>query len=152
MPRFTTESASRHEKLRSSEVLFLVVRVTVAAVWLYEGLWLKVLLRAPHELAVVESLPHVLPLSPTDLLTLIGFGETLLAVGVLSGLFWRPLALLQAALVVLMNTGGIVFAGGTAIGDPLGLVVHNLPFLACIALIGAYGPGPRIITQSNSRK
>jgi uncharacterized membrane protein YphA (DoxX/SURF4 family) len=86
------------------------------------------------------------------MLALIGCGETLLALGVLSGLFSRPLAWLQAALVVLMNTGGIVFAGGTAIEDPLGLVIHNLPFLACVALVGTYGPGPHTLTLSSSKK
>ncbi|HEX4950892.1 MAG TPA: DoxX-like family protein [Blastocatellia bacterium] len=122
------------------QVIF-VLRVVVALVWLHEGLWLKLIARAPHEVAVVEAVGQVGPLSPLQLLTLIGAGETLLAVGVLSGLFSRTLSLFQIVLLVTMNTIGILSSGGTAIPDPLGLVIKNLPLLMCIALIGLYGPG-----------
>ena len=67
-------------------------------------------------------------------------GETLLALGVLSGLWWRPLAWFQLALLAAMNAIGIL-AGGGAIADPAGLILRNLPFAMCIILIGLYGPG-----------
>jgi len=78
-------------------------------------------------------------LSPAQVPFAIGCGETLLGLGVLSGWLWRPLAILQAALLVLMNGIGIAFAG-PAIPNPVSLVIHNLPFLLCIAVLGFHGP------------
>jgi len=37
---------------------FWLIRVAVAAVWLYEGLWCKLLRGQPHELEVVEAVPY----------------------------------------------------------------------------------------------
>ncbi len=121
--------------------IIFALRFIVALVWLHEGLWLKLVTRAPHEVAVVEAVGQVGPLAPLQLLLLIGAGETVLAIGVLSGLFWRALAVFQIVLLVTMNAIGILRSGGTAIPDPLGLVIKNLPLLMCIALIGLYGPG-----------
>jgi len=119
--------------------LLAAIRVAVAAVWIYEGLWLKVLRPSPHELAVVQSVAVGL-LSPPRLLFLIGCGETLLGLGVLSRLYARPLAWFQGALLVLMNGLGIAF-GGSAIPDPFGLVIHNLPLFLCIVALGVHAPG-----------
>jgi uncharacterized membrane protein YphA (DoxX/SURF4 family) len=119
--------------------LLVAMRLAVAAVWIYEGLWQKVLRPAPHELAVVQSVA-LGPLAPLQLLQLIGIGETLLGLGVLSGLYARPLAWFQGVLLVLMNGIGIAFSGG-AIADPAGLVLRNLPLLLCIAALGVHGPG-----------
>lgn len=116
------------------------VRAGVALVWLYEGLWQKLIRRAPHELAVVEGVGGVGPLTPAQFLQFVGAGETLLALGVLSGLWWRPLAWFQIALLAAMNGVGIVMGGG-AISDPAGLIVRNVPFVLCIAVVGLYGPG-----------
>lgn len=123
-----------------SPVFVFVVRLAIALVWLYEGLWLKLIERAPHELAVVEGVGGLMSLTPLQFLQLIGAGETLLALGVLSGLFWRPLAWFQLALLVAMNAIGIL-KGGNAISDPAGLLIRNLPFVLCIVIVGLYGPG-----------
>ncbi len=117
--------------------LLAIVRLAVAAVWIYEGLWLKVVRPAPHELAVAQSVTLGL-LSPITLLRVIGGGETLLGLGVLSGRYPRFLAWFQGLVLVLMNVLGILFAG-SAIPDPVGLVIHNLPLLACIIVLGAGG-------------
>jgi uncharacterized membrane protein YphA (DoxX/SURF4 family) len=119
-------------------VLLAGIRVAVAAVWIYEGLWLKVLRPAPHELALVESLPFR-ALSPSQILLGIGVGETLLGLGVLSGWHARLLAWFQGVLLVLMNGIGIALGGG-AVADPVGLVIHNLPLLLCIIALGVHGP------------
>jgi uncharacterized membrane protein YphA (DoxX/SURF4 family) len=115
------------------------MRVAVAAVWIYEGLWLKVLRPAPHELALVAAVAPA-PLSPARFLLLIGCGETLLGLAVLSGLYARPLAFFQGTLLVLMNFLGILFGGGS-IADPVGLVIRNVTLLLCIAALGLHGPG-----------
>jgi uncharacterized membrane protein YphA (DoxX/SURF4 family) len=119
--------------------LLAAIRLAVAAVWIYEGLWLKVVRPAPHELAVAQSVT-VGPFSPATLLHLIGGGETVLGLAVLSGRFDRVLAWFQGVVLVLMNAIGILFAG-SALPDPVGLVIHNLPLLLCIVVLGVYGPG-----------
>src|SRR5207253_451902 len=90
--------------------LLAAIRLAVAAVWIYEGLWLKVLRPSPHELAVVQGI-HIGPLSPSRLLLIIGGGELLLGVGVLSARYDRLLAWVQGVVLVLMNALGILFAG-----------------------------------------
>lgn len=116
-----------------------LLRVAVAAVWLYEGLWLKVLQPSPHEVAIVRNVVSGTSVSPTLFLALIGIGETLLALAILSGLFARPLAWLQATLLIGMNALGILLGRG-AITQPFSLLIHNLPMLACIALLGLSAP------------
>lgn len=124
----------------------LVVRVAIAATWLYQGLWLKVIAADPHHLAIVESIGG--PMTPLAFLRLIGAGETLLALGVLSGVWHRFLAVFQIALLVAMNALGILFGGG-AIERPLRLVVQNLPFILCVALLGLHGPGALALRRSD---
>ena len=124
---------------RVHPTLLAAIRVAVAAVWIYEGFWLKMARPAPHELAVMGAV-SLGSLSPSRLLFLIGCGEVLLGLGVLSGLYFRFLAWFQVVVLVLMNGIGILFAG-KAISDPFGLVIHNLPFLLCIVVLGVYGPG-----------
>lgn len=122
-----------------SPTFLTVVRCGIALVWLYQGLWLKVIAHDPHHLAIVRSFA-VAPITPLLLMTLIGSGETLLGLGVLSGLFWRALAWFQGLLLVVMNLTGILFGGGH-IAQPVGLLIGNLPLLLCITLVGIYGPG-----------
>jgi uncharacterized membrane protein YphA (DoxX/SURF4 family) len=131
--------ASYSSKAITPQTIFCL-RVCVAIVWLYEGLWLKLIEQAPHELAVVASVGAIGPISRLQFMQLIGAGETLLAVGVISGLFWRPIAWLQVVLLTAMNSIGI-FKGGDAISDPGDLIVRNLPLVVCISVIGFYGPG-----------
>ncbi len=80
-------------------------------------------------------------LSPATLLFLIGCGELLLGLGVLSGIYPRFLAWFQGVILVLMNALGIAFAG-KAIADPAGLVIHNVPLLLCILVLGVHTPAP----------
>src|ERR1019366_3087128 len=54
----------------------LVVRGAVAAVWLYEGLWCKVLGREPHQVQVVEAVPRLGPLVGRPFLVALGLVET----------------------------------------------------------------------------
>ncbi|MHA3772523.1 DoxX-like family protein [Verrucomicrobiota bacterium sgz303538] len=112
-------------------------RAIVALTWLYQGFWLKVVALDPHHLEIVT---HVGFSSPEIALRLIGLGETLLGLGVLSGILYRWIALFQIVLIVAMNVTGILFGGGS-IAHPAGLLIGNLPLLFCIALVGWYGPG-----------
>lgn len=114
------------------------LRMLVAAVWLYNGLVLKLWLVDPEHLAVVEAMEPPLGLSARAFLALVGAGETLLGLAVASGLWHRPLAVFQILLIVTMNAIGSLSGG---VDDPWGLLVANLPLLAVIALLGRYGPG-----------
>ena len=105
-----------------------LLQAAVAAVWLYEGLWCKVLARSPHEFEVVEQVPFLAPSTSHALLRLLGFLEALLGAWVLSG--WQPVAaaLVQTGLLVGLNTSGIYFSRDR-IPDPAGMVVKNAAFL-----------------------
>jgi uncharacterized membrane protein YphA (DoxX/SURF4 family) len=117
-----------------------VARLILASIWLYHGLWNKLISPAAHHVAVVEQIGSLGPLTPRMFLTMIGLGETLLGLGTASGWLFRFVALFQIVLVVTMNAIGIMFAS-KAIADPVALVFQNLPFLACAALVAAHGPG-----------
>ena len=115
--------------------LLLGVRLVLALTWLYQGLWVKLIVVDPHHLAIVEG---VFPASPRAFLSLIGAGETLLGLGIASGLVYRFVTAFQAILLISMNAVGILSGG---VPQPLGLIVGNLPLLMCMLLIWRCGPG-----------
>ena len=106
----------------------LLTQVAVAAVWLYEGLWCKLLGRMPHQFEVVGAVPFFGPRSAAWVLRALGVGECGLAIWVLSG--WQPVcaAVAQTGLLVTMNSGGLLWAR-QIIPDPAGMVVKNFAFL-----------------------
>jgi uncharacterized membrane protein YphA (DoxX/SURF4 family) len=106
----------------------ILLRLAIAAVWLYEGLWCKLLGRVPHQEAVVEAHPLFGPRSAAVVLKGIGVVEVLLAVWVLSGYAPWLAALVQTALLVGMNANGLLFARHI-IPDPGGMVVKNFAFI-----------------------
>ena len=116
----------------------LAIRVILAAVWFYNGLYLKLILVDPAHLKVVEAVGQLGPLTPARFLFLIGLGETLLGLWILSGFLYRYSCGLQFVLIVLMNCIGIL-SGGVA--NPPGLVITNLPLLAAIWTSARLGPG-----------
>jgi uncharacterized membrane protein YphA (DoxX/SURF4 family) len=121
-------------------VLLLVIRLAMALVWLYNGLWLKVIAQNAHHLAIVESVFGE-GLRARAALTAIGLAETLLAIGIATGLAARFVNATQIVVLLAMNAVGIVFAHGE-IAQPAGLLIQNLPLFCCAALIIVQGPGP----------
>lgn len=113
----------------------LLVRIAVAAVWLYEGLWCKVLGREPHQVQVVEAVPTLGPLVGRHGLFVLGLVETALAGWVLSGVDPGLCAITQTVLLVTLNANGLVWARHI-IHDPRGMVVKNVAFLL-LAWVGA---------------
>ncbi len=107
----------------------LASRACIAAVWIYNGLWLKLLQPSDHHTDIVASVPgwatYAAWITP-----LIGAVEVLLAAWVLAA--WRPrtAAWVQTQLLAAMNFGGIFFAGDR-IADPAGMVLGNL----CLVLL-----------------
>jgi hypothetical protein len=105
-----------------------VARLAVALVWLYQGLWCKVLARCPGHRAIVESVPWLgEPVAAAALATL-GLAEILLAAWVLSG--WRPwwAAGVQTVLLLCMNGGGLLW-GREHIADAGAMITQNIAFL-----------------------
>ena len=106
----------------------LLVRGAVAAVWLYEGLWCKVLGREPHQVQVVEEVPRLGPILGRKFLLALGLVETTLGVWVMSGVTPGLCAVVQTTLLIALNANGLLWARHI-IHDPAGMVVKNVSFL-----------------------
>jgi uncharacterized membrane protein YphA (DoxX/SURF4 family) len=116
----------------------LLIRCAIAAVWLYEGFWCKVLGRMPDQKGIVEAVPLLGPARVAVVLPVLGVLECGLAAWVLSG--WAPVwaAAVQTGLLVGMNANGLVFAR-RLIHDPAGMVVKNFVFVVLIWVAAAQG-------------
>ena len=114
----------------------LFVRSVVAGVWIYQGLWCKLLGRTARHEALVGSAPFLTPRAARLTMFTLAVTECLLAIWVLVG--WRPLAALttQCVLLAAMNAGGLMWAR-ELIPDPAGMVLQNVAFLT-LAGVGAY--------------
>jgi len=105
-----------------------LLQAAVAAVWLYEGFWCKVLARSPHEFEVVEQVPFLAPSTAHALLRVLGVLETALGIWILTT--WQPIvaAAVQTALLIGLNSAGIYFSRDR-IPDPAGMVLKNTALL-----------------------
>jgi hypothetical protein len=108
-----------------------LARLAIAAVWLYQGGWCKLIAPNERHLRVVVGVPGVGPRRAKTVLGLIGGIEVGLAVWVLSGRAPRTAAAAQTALLGAMNGGGLFFSRG-AIAEPAGMVTQNLALIALI--------------------
>jgi uncharacterized membrane protein YphA (DoxX/SURF4 family) len=114
----------------------VIIRLAVAAVWLYEGLWNKVLGRAAREAQVVAAVPTLGPRFGQLFLKVLGVVEVLLAVWVMVGIEPGWCALAQIALLILLNANGLMWARHI-IHDPAGMVIKNIAFLVLVWACGA---------------
>jgi uncharacterized membrane protein YphA (DoxX/SURF4 family) len=103
-------------------------RAAIAVVWLYQGLWCKLLARCPSHAAIVRALPPPVGSAAALVLTTIGAIEVILAIWVVSGWRSRSAAAAQTMLVIVMNAGGLVW-GRSEMADPFGTVVNNVILL-----------------------
>jgi hypothetical protein len=110
---------------------FWLVRVAVAAVWLYEGLWCKLLAGEPRQVQIAESVPYFGPRAGRPFLKALGAAEAGLAVWALSGIAPFPCAAAQTLLLVTLNANGLIWARHL-IHDPPGMVVKNFAFLVLV--------------------
>jgi uncharacterized membrane protein YphA (DoxX/SURF4 family) len=117
----------------------LLIRISIALVWLYEGLWCKILGRMPHQQSVVESVPLFGPKFAHLFLLAIGVVECGFGIWVLTGwrLWWA--ALTQTAFLLSLNTGGILWARHI-IHDPAGMLVKNFVFVILMWVAAAQLP------------
>ena len=105
-----------------------LIRVAVAAVWLYEGLWCKLMRGEPRELEVVKAVPRYGPRFGVPFLMALGVVEVALAAWVLSGIHPLLCAVAQTVLLVSLNVNGLIWARDV-IHDPRGMLVKNFAFL-----------------------
>jgi hypothetical protein len=110
---------------------FWLMRAAVAAVWLYEGLWCKLLRGEPNQFRIVEAVPRLGPGAGPVFLKALGAVEVGLAIWALSGTASFPCALAQTLVLVTLNAGGLLWAR-PLIHDPGGMVVKNFAFLALV--------------------
>jgi hypothetical protein len=118
----------------------LLVRCAVSAVWLYEGLWCKLLGRERHQVQVVEAVPKLGPILGRRFLFALGAAELTLAVWVMSGVMPGVCAIAQTVLLVALNANGLVWARHV-IHDPGGMVVKNVSFLLLAWIAAAMSGG-----------
>lgn len=105
-----------------------LVRVAVAAVWIYEGLWCKILGRAPNELRIVQAVPNYGARFGKPFLLTLGWVELALGLWVLSGIAPGLCALAQTVLLVGLNASGLLFSRHL-IHEPGAMVLKNAAFL-----------------------
>jgi type III secretory pathway component EscU len=120
---------------------FWLIRVAVAAVWLYEGLWCKLLRGQPHEFEVVRAVPSYGPRYGVPFLMALGVVEVALAAWALSAMAPVACALVQTVLLVALNANGLLWARHI-IHDPAGMVVKNSAFLVLVWVNASLPPWP----------
>jgi uncharacterized membrane protein YphA (DoxX/SURF4 family) len=120
----------------------VIIRASVAAVWLYEGLWCKILGRVQSQVEVVTAVPRLGLRFGAPFLKALGILEVGLAVWVMAGIAPGICAMVQTVLLVVLNANGLVWAR-RIIHEPAGMVVKNVAFLVLVWVCGAI-PGDRI--------
>jgi uncharacterized membrane protein YphA (DoxX/SURF4 family) len=108
-----------------------LIRLSIALVWLYQGLWCKVLGGVPHQQAIISTVPFLGAREVRVALITLGLVECGLALWVLSGQRMRQAAIVQTALLVAMNSGGLIWAWHL-IPDPGGMILQNFAFLVLV--------------------
>lgn len=113
----------------------VVIRASIAAVWLYEGLWCKLLGGAPSQVQVVTAVPRLGPRFGPWFLKALGLVEVAMAVWVMTGVAPGACAITQTVLLVVLNANGLLWARHI-IHDPAGMVVKNIAFLVLVWVCG----------------
>ncbi len=117
-----------------------LLRVGVAGVWLYEGLWCKLMSRTPSQVKVVTAVPRFGKLFGTPFLMTLGVVEVALAVWVLTGITPGLCAIIQIVLLITLNINGLLWARNL-IHEPLGMVFKNAAFLILVWVTGTLQGG-----------
>lgn len=108
----------------------------VAAVWLYEGLWCKLLGGDPNQVDIVETVPRFGKAIGKLFLTTLGVIEVALGIWVLTGALPVIAAIVQTALLVTLNSCGLIFSR-RLIHDSPGMVVKNFAFLMLVWVVAS---------------
>ena len=117
----------------SPRLLRRAARFSLAAVWLGEGLGLKLWLRDADELALVEASGLWL-ISPEATLVAIGALEVVAGVVLLSG-YRERLAVAVTTAAMMAITAGVVWTDPSLILAPLTGVLKNSALAVCAAVV-----------------
>lgn len=109
-------------------ISLLLPRIAVASVWIYQGLWCKLLGHAPHHQKIAETTPFLNASVAHRLLVALGVLECALGAWAFSGIWAREAAVVQTVLLISMNTVALIRAGNL-ISDPAGMLLQNCVFL-----------------------
>ena len=123
-----------------SATTLILIRASVAAVWLYEGLWCKLLGGVPSQVEVATAIPWLGGRFAATALKAIGTVEIALALWVLSGVAPGTCAIAQTVVLAALNANGLLWAR-RFIHEPAGMVVKNVAFLVLAWLCGAIPKG-----------
>ena len=96
-----------------------IIRASIAAVWLYEGLWCKLLGRVHSQVQVVTAVPRLGPRFGPMFLKALGVVEVALALWVLAGIAPGACAVVQTALLVVLNANGASYWVVNSLTDEL---------------------------------
>lgn len=120
----------------------IFLRSSIAAVWLYEGLWCKLLGQSQSQVEVVRAVPRLGPRFGSLFLKVLGMVEVALAIWAVAGVAPGICAIAQTAVLVVINANGLLWAR-SLIYEPFGMVVKNIAFLLLVWVCGAV-PGNRL--------
>jgi uncharacterized membrane protein YphA (DoxX/SURF4 family) len=116
-----------------------LVRLSIALVWLYQGIWCKLLGGLPRHLAIISAVPFIGPAAGRVALDLLGLIECGIGVWVLTGRQLRNAAIVQTVLLAGMNAGGLIWAW-RLIPDPAGMILQNFAFVLLIWIAAEVQP------------
>ena len=122
-----------------SETLHIVAQIGIGSVWVFHGLYSKILNGIPRHRLIVGK---ILGTANAGIATkAIGLLEVLLGLWAFTG--WQPVgcAVVQTTAIVAMNTLEIVLAGELLI-SAIGMVILNLGFLALVWHWAIFTPKP----------
>lgn len=103
----------------------------VAAVWLHQGLWAKILGRDTRHTDIVGDVPLIGPRWARSATVAIGTAEVVVAFWVLSDRRPTAAATTQTLMLAAMNAGGLTVSHDR-IPEPTRLLARNLGFLALV--------------------
>ncbi len=132
-------------QVRSHDRLGQILRAIVAAVWLYHGLVNKLLHASPRHLEIVRSVPIFDDTTAPIALAIIGGGEVMIALWIVSGRAPRACAAIQTAALIPMNIVELIWARSHLL-SPVALIPVNIAFLS-LAWIAAITRGDTCSTR-----
>lgn len=113
----------------------LWARCVISVVWLYNGLWCKLLAGSPSHRDIIASAAEPMGLPTLPVLVAIGAGEVGLALWIVIGRQRHWAAWAQTVVLVGMNGAGLLWARGE-IPDPGTMVIQNVVFLTLAWIVG----------------
>jgi SAM-dependent methyltransferase len=133
-----------HRRRIGRDTIGRALAVIVASVWLYHGLFNKLLRGEPRHLAIVQAVPGLGGVTGEIVLALVGGAEVFIAIWVTSGVRPCACAAVQTIAVLAMNALELSFARDHLLW-PATLVPANLLFLSVawiVALQRGLGVSP----------